>query len=90
MLSKDPEVEHLRLRIGSEIHQRLVTALRVLVTPPTWSNHYTCAARRRLDTEKGWRAAISAYNATDAYLREVARVGVAYNPDAAKAAKATG
>ena len=27
LLSKDPEVEHLRLRIGGEIHQRLVTAL---------------------------------------------------------------
>ncbi|UMB67472.1 TetR/AcrR family transcriptional regulator [Mycobacterium paraterrae] len=27
LLSQDPEVEHLRLRIGREIHQRLVTAL---------------------------------------------------------------
>jgi TetR/AcrR family transcriptional regulator, cholesterol catabolism regulator len=27
LLCKDPEVEHLRLRIGREIHQRLVTAL---------------------------------------------------------------
>ena len=27
LLGKDPEVEHLRLRIGREIHQRLVTAL---------------------------------------------------------------
>lgn len=27
LLGKDPEVEHLRLRIGREIHQRLVTAV---------------------------------------------------------------
>ena len=27
LLSQDPEVEHLRLRIGREIHQRLVAAL---------------------------------------------------------------
>ncbi|WP_343708688.1 TetR family transcriptional regulator [Mycobacterium sp.] len=27
LLSADPEVEHLRLRIGREIHQRLLTAL---------------------------------------------------------------
>jgi TetR/AcrR family transcriptional regulator, cholesterol catabolism regulator len=27
LLGKDPEVDHLRLRIGREIHQRLVTAL---------------------------------------------------------------
>ena len=27
LLGKDPEVEHLRLRIGREIHQRLFTAL---------------------------------------------------------------
>jgi AcrR family transcriptional regulator len=27
LLGNDPEVEHLRLRIGREIHQRLVTAL---------------------------------------------------------------
>ncbi len=27
LLGKDPEVRHLRLRIGQEIHQRLVTAL---------------------------------------------------------------
>src|ERR1700739_2757460 len=27
LLGKDPEVKHLRLRIGREIHQRLVTAL---------------------------------------------------------------
>ncbi len=27
LLSKDPEVEHLRLRVGREIHDRLVTAL---------------------------------------------------------------
>ena len=27
LLGKDPEVEHLRLRVGREIHQRLVAAL---------------------------------------------------------------
>ncbi|SRX95034.1 TetR family transcriptional regulator [Rhodococcus jostii RHA1] [Mycobacterium shimoidei] len=27
LLGKDPEVKHLRLRIGQEVHQRLVTAL---------------------------------------------------------------
>lgn len=27
LLGKDPEVEHLRVRIGREIHQRLVTAV---------------------------------------------------------------
>src|ERR1700755_2468468 len=33
LLGKDPEVEHLRLRIGREIHQRLVTALGPDCTP---------------------------------------------------------
>jgi membrane-bound lytic murein transglycosylase B len=51
------------------------------------TTNYLCRASTALDTEKGWRAAISAYNSTDAYLREVARVGIAYNRDAAKAAK---
>jgi len=54
------------------------------------TTNYLCRASTALDTEKGWRAAIAAYNSTDAYLREVARVGVAYNRDAAKAAKAAG
>jgi len=50
------------------------------------TTNYLCRASTALDTEKGWRAAIGAYNSTDAYLREVARVGVAYNADIAKAA----
>jgi len=50
------------------------------------TTNYLCRASTALDTEKGWRAAISAYNSTDAYLRSVARAGVAYNAEAAKAA----
>ena len=50
------------------------------------TTNYLCRASTALDTEKGWRAAIGAYNSTDAYLREVARVAVAYNADAAKVA----
>jgi len=50
------------------------------------TTNYLCRASTALDTEKGWRAAISAYNSTDAYLRSVARAGVAYNAAAAKAA----
>ena len=49
------------------------------------TTNYLCRASTALDTEKGWRAAVSAYNSTDAYLRSVARAGVAYNA-AAKAA----
>ncbi|OBK36757.1 TetR family transcriptional regulator [Mycobacterium sp. 1245111.1] len=33
LLSQDPEVEHLRLRIGREIHQRLIAALGDEPTP---------------------------------------------------------
>ena len=43
------------------------------------TTNYLCLASTALDTEKGWRAAIAAYNSTDAYLAEVARVAVAYN-----------
>lgn len=50
------------------------------------TTNYLCRASTALDTEKGWRAAVSAYNVTDAYLRAVARAGVAYNAAAAKAA----
>jgi membrane-bound lytic murein transglycosylase B len=49
------------------------------------TTNYLCRASTALDTEKGWRAAIAAYNSTDAYLRQVARAAVAYNADAAKA-----
>jgi len=52
------------------------------------TTNYLCRASSALDSEKGWRAAVGAYNSTDAYLREVARVGVAYNADLAKAATA--
>ena len=51
------------------------------------TTNYLCRASTALDTEKGWRAAIAAYNSTDAYLAEVARVAVAYNKDAAKAGR---
>ncbi|HEU0205182.1 MAG TPA: transglycosylase SLT domain-containing protein [Pseudolysinimonas sp.] len=49
------------------------------------TTNYLCRASTALDTEKGWRAAIGAYNSTDVYLRQVARAAVAYNADAAKA-----
>jgi hypothetical protein len=48
------------------------------------TTNYLCRASTALDTEAGWRAAISAYNSTDAYLRSVARAGVAYNAEVAK------
>jgi membrane-bound lytic murein transglycosylase B len=48
------------------------------------TTNYLCRASTALDTEAGWRAAISAYNSTDAYLRSVARAGVAYNAAVAK------
>ena len=50
------------------------------------TTNYLCRASTALDTEKGWRTAIAAYNSTDVYVAEVARVAVAYNRDAAKAA----
>jgi membrane-bound lytic murein transglycosylase B len=46
------------------------------------TTNYLCRASTALDTEKGWRAAIAAYNSTDAYLASVARAAVAYNADA--------
>ena len=49
------------------------------------TTNYLCRASTALDTEKGWRAAISAYNSTEAYLRSVARAAVAYNAAAARA-----
>lgn len=50
------------------------------------TTNYLCRASTALDTEKGWRAAVAAYNSTDAYLRSVARAAVAYNTDAARVA----
>ncbi len=32
-----------------------------------------------MDTEDGWRAAISAYNSSDTYLSNVAAAALAYN-----------
>ncbi len=49
------------------------------------TTNYLCRASTALDTESGWRAAIAAYNSTDAYLTKVARVAVAYNAAASKA-----
>lgn len=43
--------------------------------------NYLCRASTALDTEKGWRAAISAYNSADSYLTKVARVAIGYNAD---------
>ena len=47
------------------------------------TTNYLCRASTALDTESGWRAAISAYNSAGSYLRKVARVAVAYNGDVA-------
>jgi membrane-bound lytic murein transglycosylase B len=46
--------------------------------------NYLCRASTALDTESGWRAAISAYNSADSYLGKVARVAVRYNQLAAR------
>jgi membrane-bound lytic murein transglycosylase B len=43
------------------------------------TTNYLCRASTALDTESGWRAAISAYNSAPSYLAKVARVGVQYN-----------
>ncbi|HEY4267663.1 MAG TPA: lytic murein transglycosylase, partial [Galbitalea sp.] len=47
------------------------------------TTNYLCRASTALDTEKGWRGAIAAYNSADSYLAKVARVAVAYNRDVA-------
>jgi membrane-bound lytic murein transglycosylase B len=47
------------------------------------TTNYLCRASTALDTEKGWRAAVSAYNSADSYLAKVARVALRYNADAA-------
>jgi membrane-bound lytic murein transglycosylase B len=49
------------------------------------TTNYLCRASTALDTEKGWRAAVAAYNSADSYLRKVARVAVLYNADLAAA-----
>jgi membrane-bound lytic murein transglycosylase B len=47
------------------------------------ATNYLCRASTALQTESGWRAAISAYNSAGSYLGTVARVAVAYNRDVA-------
>ena len=44
--------------------------------------NYLCHAASALDTESGWRTAISAYNSAPSYLAIVARFGTAYAADA--------
>jgi membrane-bound lytic murein transglycosylase B len=41
--------------------------------------NYLCRSSIAMDTEDGWRAAISAYNSSESYLRKVAAAGVQYN-----------
>ena len=41
--------------------------------------NYLCRSSTAMDTEAGWRAAISAYNSSDTYLSNVAAAAVAYN-----------
>lgn len=40
--------------------------------------NYLCRSSTAMDTEEGWRAAISAYNSSDTYLSNVAAAAVAY------------
>lgn len=47
------------------------------------TTNYLCRASTALDTEKGWRAAIAAYNSPASYLAKVARVAIAYNAEVA-------
>jgi membrane-bound lytic murein transglycosylase B len=41
--------------------------------------NYLCRSSIAMDTEAGWRAAISAYNSSDTYLSNVAAAAVSYN-----------
>lgn len=41
--------------------------------------NYLCRSSIDMDTEQGWRAAISAYNSSDTYLSNVAAAAVQYN-----------
>lgn len=41
--------------------------------------NYLCRASTALDTQTGWRAAVSAYNTAPSYLAKVARFAVDYN-----------
>jgi membrane-bound lytic murein transglycosylase B len=49
------------------------------------TTNYLCRASTALDTEKGWRAAIAAYNSPAFYLAEVAKTATTYNERAAVA-----
>jgi membrane-bound lytic murein transglycosylase B len=53
------------------------------------TTNYLCRASTALDTEKGWRAAIVAYNSPAFYLREVASTAITYNKRAATVARAS-
>ena len=50
------------------------------------TSNYLCRASSALDTQTGWRAAISAYNSAPSYLDKVATFAVRYNRLAAAAA----
>ncbi|HEY4224722.1 MAG TPA: lytic transglycosylase domain-containing protein [Pseudolysinimonas sp.] len=50
------------------------------------TTNYLCRASTALDTEKGWRGAIAAYNSADSYLGKVAKTAVAFNRRMAAAA----
>ena len=41
--------------------------------------NYLCRSSTAMDTEDGWRAAISAYNSNESYLRNVAAAATSYN-----------
>jgi membrane-bound lytic murein transglycosylase B len=41
--------------------------------------NYLCRSSIGMDTETGWRAAVSAYNSAESYLRKVAAAAVSYN-----------
>lgn len=45
----------------------------------TAAANYLCRSSTGMDTEAGWRAAVSAYNGTDEYLSRVAAAALAYN-----------
>ena len=45
--------------------------------------NYLCRSSTAMDTEAGWRAAISAYNSSDTYLSNVAAAAVSYTEAAA-------
>lgn len=45
----------------------------------TAAANYLCRSSGAMDTEEGWRAAISAYNSSDTYLSNVAAAATFYN-----------